>query len=176
MANTFTQIHIQVIFAVKKRTGWIQIEWKNELYKYITGIIQTNGHKLIAINGVSDHIHVFFGMRPVQSLSDLMQDIKGSSSKWINEKKFIRDKFEWQEGYGAFSYSKSQASKVIAYVQNQEAHHRKITFLEEYRNFLEKFEVAYDERYIIYSSRIISRPCGTLKQLIHCFVLPIFCP
>ena len=148
MANTYTQIHIQVIFAVKNRTGLIQKEWKDELYKYITGIIQTHDHKLLAINGMPDHLHVFFGMRPIQSLSDLMQDIKGSSSKWINEKKFIKGKFEWQEGYGAFSYGKSQASSVIAYVQNQEVHHRKITFLEEYKKFLEKFEVDYDEQYI----------------------------
>jgi REP element-mobilizing transposase RayT len=132
----------------KKRTGLIQKEWKDELYKYITGIIQKQDHKLLAINGMPDHLHVFFGMRPIQSLSDLMQDIKGSSSKWINEKKFIKDKFEWQEGYGAFSYSKSQTSRVIAYVQNQEVHHQKITFLEEYIKFFKKYEVDYDERYI----------------------------
>jgi len=151
MSNTYTQIHIQAIFAVKKRTGLIQKEWKGELYKYITGIIQKNNHKLLAINGVSDHIHIFFGMRPVQSLSDLMQDVKGSSSKWINEKQLIKDRFEWQEGYGAFSYSKSQVSKVIAYIESQEEHHRKMTFLEEYRDFLQKFEVDYDERYIFKS-------------------------
>ncbi len=148
MANTYTQIHLQAIFAVKKRTGLIQKEWKDELYKYITGIIQAQDHKLLAINGMPDHLHVFFGMRPIQSLSDLMQDIKQDSSKWINQKKFIKEKFEWQEGFGGFSYSKSQASRVIAYVQNQEAHHRKITFLDEYKKFLEKFEVDYDERYI----------------------------
>ena len=118
------------------------------MYKYITGIIQKHDHKLLAINGMPDHVHIFFGMRPTQSLSDLMQDVKGGSSKWINEKKFIKAKFEWQEGFGAFSYSKSQASRVIAYVENQEVHHRKITFLDEYKMFLEKFEVAYDERYI----------------------------
>ena len=148
MANTYTQIHLQVIFAVKKRTGLIQNEWKDELYKYITGIIQKSGHKLLAINGMPDHLHVFFGMRPIQSLSDLMQNIKQDSSRWINRKKFIKEKFEWQEGFGAFSYSKSQASRVIAYVQNQENHHRKITFLDEYKKFLEKFEVHYDDRYI----------------------------
>ena len=148
MANTYHQIHIQAIFAVKKRTGLIQKEWKDELYKYITGVIQEHEHKLLAINGMPDHLHVFFGMRPSQSLSDLMQDIKGGSSKWINEKKFIKAKFEWQEGFGAFSYSRSQASKVISYVQSQEAHHRKFTFLDEYKKFLEKFEVDYDERYI----------------------------
>jgi REP element-mobilizing transposase RayT len=148
MANTYTQIHIQAIFAVKKRTGLIHNEWKDELYKYITGIIHTHNHKLLAINGASDHLHIFFGMRPNQSLSDLMQDIKGSSSKWINQKKFISQKFEWQEGYGAFSYSISQISKAIAYIENQEIHHRTISFLDEYKNFLEKFEVACDERYI----------------------------
>ena len=148
MANTFHQIHIQSIFAVKKITGLIQREWKDELYKYITGIIQKHDHKLLAINGMADHVHIFFGMRPTQSLSDLMQDVKGNSSKWINEKKFIESKFEWQSGFGAFSYSKSQVSTVIGYIQNQENHHRKITFLQEYKKFLDKFEADYDERYI----------------------------
>jgi putative transposase len=148
MANTYHQIHIQGIFAVKNRSGLIQREWKDELYKYITGIIQTHNYKLLAINGIPDHLHIFFGMRPTQSLSDLMQDVKGSSSKWINEKKFIKAKFEWQEGFGAFSYSKSQFPKVIEYVRNQEAHHRKVTFLDEYKMFLKKFEIDYDDRYI----------------------------
>ena len=120
MANTYTQIHIQAIFAVKKRTGLIKGEWKDELYKYLTGIIQAYDHKLLAINGMPDHIHIFFGMRPVQSLSDLMQEVKEDSSKWINQKKFIPDKFEWQQGFGAFSYSKSHVSRVIANVLNQE--------------------------------------------------------
>ena len=148
MANTYTQIHIQAIFAVKRRTGLIQKEWKDELYKYITGIIQAHDHKLLAINCMQDHLHIFFGMRPIQALSDLMQDIKGSSSKWINEKKFVKEKFEWQEGYGAFSYSKSHVPSVIKYVQNQEVHHRKITFLNEYKSFLEKFGIDYNEQYI----------------------------
>jgi len=95
MANTYTQIHLQVIFAVKKRTGLIQKEWKDELYKYITGIIQSQDHKLLAINGMPDHLHIFFGMRPIQSLSDLMQDVKQDSSKWINNKNFTKEKFEW---------------------------------------------------------------------------------
>ena len=148
MANTYTQIHMQAIFAVKKRTGLIQKEWKDELYRYVTGVVQAQDHKLLAINGTPDHLHVFFGMRPIQSLSDLMQHIKQDSSKWINQKRFIKERFEWQEGFGAFSYSKSQASRVITYIQNQEAHHRKITFLDEYKKFLEKFGVDYDERYI----------------------------
>ena len=116
MANTYTQIHIQAIFAVRNRVGLIQQEWKDDLYKYITGMIQAHSHKLVAINGMADHVHVFFGMRPVQSLSELMQDIKGSSSKWINEKKIVKGRFEWQEGYGAFSYGKSQIGNVISYI------------------------------------------------------------
>jgi REP element-mobilizing transposase RayT len=148
MANTYTQIHIQAIFAVRYREAVIQKAWKADLYKYITGIIQTQKHKLIAINGMDDHVHVLFGMRPVQSLSDLMQDIKGSSSTWINKSKFVRGRFEWQEGYGAFSYSKSQLADVISYIQNQEAHHKKFNFLEEYKIFLERFNVDYDERYV----------------------------
>jgi REP element-mobilizing transposase RayT len=148
MANTYTQIHIHVIFAVRNRIGLIQNDWRDELYKYITGIIQSYKHKLLAINGMPDHLHAFFGMRPTQSLSDLMQDIKGSSSIWINDRKFVKGKFEWQEGYGAFTYSKSQEANVIAYIRDQEIHHRKRNFLEEYKEFLERFNVDYDERYI----------------------------
>ena len=104
MPNTYTQIHIQFVFAVKYRQGLIKKEWKDDLYKYITGIIQNQGHKLLAINGVEDHIHILIGLRPKQSISDLMQDVKGGSSKWINDNKFTLGRFEWQEGYGAFSY------------------------------------------------------------------------
>ena len=148
MANTYTQIHIQAVFAVKYRIGIIQKNWKDELFKYITGIIRENDHRLLAINGMPDHVHVFFGMRPAQSLSDLLQVIKANSSKWINERGFVKGRFEWQQGFGAFSYSKSQISDVIAYIQNQEAHHQKRTFLDEYRNLLEEFDVEYDSRYI----------------------------
>jgi REP element-mobilizing transposase RayT len=135
MANAYTQIHIHAVFAVQNRECIISAQWKDELYKYITGIIRNNNHKPLAINGMPDHIHILFGMRPVQSLSDLMQDIKGYSSKWINEKHFIKTKFSWQEGYGAFSYSKSQLPQVISYIENQENHHKKKTFSEEYRSF-----------------------------------------
>lgn len=148
MPNTYTQVHIQFVFAVKYRDSCIHTSWKDELYKYITGIIQNNKHKLITINGMSDHIHILIGLRPTQSISDLIQDIKGNSSKWINEKKFVKGKFEWQEGYGAFSYGKSQIKDVIEYIENQELHHQKKTFTEEYLNFLRKFEVEYDEKYI----------------------------
>jgi len=148
MANTYTQIHIHAIFAVKYRQALIQKEWKNELYKYVTGIIQNNNHKLLIINGMSDHIHILFGMKPSQSLSDLMQDIKGGSSKWINDQKLIQNKFTWQSGYGAFSYSLSQIPNVIRYIENQEEHHRKKSFLEEYDDILKKFNVEYDEKFV----------------------------
>lgn len=148
MPNTYTQIHIQFVFAVKFRHGLISSSWKDELYQYITGIVQNNKHKLISINGMPDHIHILIGVRPHQSISDLMQDVKGGSSKWINEKKFLKGKFEWQQGYGAFSYGKSQLKDVIHYIQNQEQHHQKKTFLQEYVEFLEKFEVEYDESFI----------------------------
>ena len=148
MANTYTQIHIQFVFAVKYRNGLINPEWKDELYKYISGIVHRNNHKMICINGMPDHVHILIGLRPTQSISDLMQDIKGNSSKWINEKQFIKSKFEWQEGYGAFSYGKSQINDVIAYINNQENHHKKITFREEYLEFLKKFEIDFKEEYI----------------------------
>ncbi len=148
MANTYTQIHIQAVFAVQNRDCVIRKKWKDELCKYITGIIRNNNHKVLAINGMPDHIHIFFGMRPTQSLSDLMQDVKGDSSKWINDKGLVKGRFSWQEGYGAFSYSKSHVDRVINYVKNQEKHHRKKTFIEEYNELLDKFEVDYDERYI----------------------------
>jgi putative transposase len=148
MANTYTQIHVQFVFAVKYRNGLIIPSLKEELYQYISGIIKHHNHKLLAINGMPDHIHIFIGMRPTQSISDLMQDIKGSSSKWINEKKFLKVKFEWQEGYGAFSYSKSHVDNVINYIKNQEEHHKKESFRDEYLNILNRFEVDYDEKYI----------------------------
>lgn len=148
MANTYTQIHIQFVFAVKNRAATIHSSWKVELYKYITGIIQHHKHKLIAINGMADHIHILVGMRPTQNISDLMQDVKASSSKWINEKQLAHGRFEWQEGYGAFSYGKSQIKDVIAYINNQEQHHQIKTFKEEYVDFLKKFEVEYDEKFI----------------------------
>jgi len=148
MANTYTKIHIQFIFAVKYRESIIQHTWKDELYKYITGVVQNQKHKMLAINGMPDHIHLLAGIHPTQSISDLLQDIKGNSSKWINDKKFVRGKFEWQEGYGAFSYGASQLKNVINYIENQEIHHKKINFKNEYLSFLKKFNVEYDERYI----------------------------
>jgi putative transposase len=148
MANTYTQIHLHLIFAVQNRKSLINDSWKDRLYQYITAIVQTNKHKMIIINGMPDHIHIAIGMRPTQSLSDLMQDIKGSSSTWINENKLASGKFQWQEGYGAFSYNKSLLPKLINYIKNQEEHHKQTTFLEEYKDFLRAFEIDFDERYI----------------------------
>ena len=148
MVNTYTQIHIQAVFSIQGRNCIIGKLWKDELYRYMTGIIQNHGHKVLAINGMPDHVHTFFGMRPNQSLSDLMQDIKGDSSLWINKKGFVKGRFSWQEGYGAFSYSKSNVNNVIDYIKNQEIHHRKKTFIEEYLEVLKKFDVDFDERYL----------------------------
>ena len=149
MANTYTQIHFQVVFAVQNRQSLISKKWEDELYKYITGIIQNYNHKVLQINGMPNHIHILFGMRPTQSLSDLMKKIKGNSSKWINEKEFLREKFSWQAGYGGFTYSKSQLPNVIRYIKNQKEHHKNISFLEEYLKFLKDYEVEYDERYLL---------------------------
>jgi REP element-mobilizing transposase RayT len=149
MSNTYTQIHIQIIFAVQYRAAKIDQIWKNELYKYISGIVLAQKHKLIIINGTSDHVHILIGYRPHQSLSDLVQDIKGSSSKWISDKKLTAIKFNWQKGYAAFSYSQSHLTKVINYIKNQEQHHKKKTFIDEYKEFLKAFNVEYDERYIL---------------------------
>ena len=148
MPNTYTQIYLQFVFAVKYRAGVIKPSWKNNLYQYITGIVQNNGHKMLVINGMPDHLHIFIGMMPNQSISDLLKDIKRSSSIWINENKFVKGKFEWQEGYGAFSYAKSQIKNVITYIENQEEHHKSESFKKEYIQFLQKFEIAYDEKYI----------------------------
>ena len=148
MPNTYTQIHIQAVFPVKYRRSQIQNEWKNELYKYITGIVQNHKHKMLAINGMPDHLHLFFGMRPTQSLSELLQDIKGSSSKWINDQKLTQRQFEWQQGFGAFSYCRAEVEKVIAYIHNQQVHHQKRTFLQEYKILLKEFEIEYSEQFI----------------------------
>ncbi|HPM03299.1 MAG TPA: IS200/IS605 family transposase [Candidatus Cloacimonadota bacterium] len=148
MANTYTQIHIHAVFSVQNRISLISEKWRERLYQYITGIVQNNGHKMLAINGMPDHLHILFGMRPAQSLSDLMQDIKGDSSKWINSNRFVAGKFSWQEGYGAFSYSKKDLDQIIPYIMNQEEHHRSRSFITEYTSLLDEFEVDFEERYI----------------------------
>jgi putative transposase len=148
MANTYTQIHIHAVFSVRNRECIITDCWRDELYKYITGIVQNNKHKLLAINGMPDHIHILFGLRPSQSLSDLMQDIKGGSSRWINERRFVYGKFSWQEGYGAFSYSKSDLPNVFRYIEGQRQHHSKEKFIDEYVGLLNEFEIDYNDEYI----------------------------
>lgn len=148
MPNTYTQLHIHFVFAVKYRAALIDKEWKERLHQYITGIFQQNEHKMLQINSMPDHIHIFIGMRPHQSISSLIQNVKSESSKWIKEQKFCAGPFAWQEGYGAFSYGKSQIDNVIRYIKNQEQHHQKKTFLEEYREFLTLFEIDWDEKYI----------------------------
>ena len=145
---TYTQIHIQLIFAVKFRDALIQNHWEDELYKYITGIIQHHNHKLLSIKGMSDHLHILIGLRPNQALSELVNQIKSNSSKWINEKRFCNVRFEWQKGYGAFSYGKSQIADVINYINNQEVHHQKKSFKQEYLDFLNKFEIEYNQEYV----------------------------
>lgn len=148
MANTYTQIHIQVIIAVQNRKNLINKNWEAFLYSYIAGIIQNHDHKVLQINGMPDHIHILFGMRPTQALSDLIKQVKQDSTKWINQQGYLKSRFSWQAGYGAFSYSKSQVPKVIRYIRNQKEHHKRKTFREEYLEFLEAFEIDFNEGYI----------------------------
>ncbi|GHT43289.1 transposase [Bacteroidia bacterium] len=148
MANTFTQIHIHTVFAVQNRGSLINKSWQERLYKYIIAIMQKHGHKVLSIGGMPDHVHILFGFRPTQALSNLIQEVKRDSSEWITKEKLVRGQFSWQEGYGAFSYSKSHISQVASYIENQEEHHKKKTFLDEYRKILDDFELEYDERYV----------------------------
>ena len=148
MSGTFSQIYIQVVFAVKGRDNCIDKLWKDELHKYIAGIVKAKGQKSIIVNGMPDHIHAFIGLKPSMAISDLVRDMKNNSSNFINEKKFVKGKFSWQEGYGSFSYSHSHIQDVYNYILNQEEHHKKKTFKEEYIEFLKKFEVDYDEKYL----------------------------
>jgi len=148
MPGTFTQIYIQVVFAVKNRKTLIQSNWEEELYKYINGIVRNKGQKMLAINGMPDHIHFFIGMKPSCCLSDLVREVKKSSDDFVKEKGFTKDKFRWQEGYGAFLYSHSALDNVIGYIMNQKEHHKKKTFKEEYLEFLQKFEIEFKDEYL----------------------------
>jgi putative transposase len=148
MANTYTQIYVQLVFAVEGRQNLIKPDYNDELQKYITGIVSAQKQKLIAINNLPDHLHLLVGLRPDSSLSDLVRDIKANSSKFINEKRWIIGRFSWQEGFGAFSYSRSQLGAVIRYIENQQKHHAKQSFQNEYVELLKKFEIEYDPRYI----------------------------
>jgi putative transposase len=147
MPGTFSQIYIQIVFAVKYREALIISEWEERLYQYISGTITKKDQKLIAINGMPDHIHIFIGMKPTCCLSDLVRDIKRSSTDFVKENNFANN-FRWQEGYGAFSYSHSHLDNVYKYILNQKEHHKKVTFKDEYIDFLKKFNVEHDEKYL----------------------------
>ena len=148
MANTYTQLYIQCVFAVKFREAMLHPEWDHELRLYITTVLQNNGHKMLAINNMEDHMHFFVGLNPKHSISDMMKSAKADSSRWINQRGFLRRKFNWQDGFGAFSYSRSHIDNVVKYIINQQEHHKKISFLDEYRMMLKKFNIDFDERYI----------------------------
>lgn len=146
--NTYTQLYVQLIFAAKFRESFLKKNYREELWQYISGIVTNKEHKSIIVNGMHDHAHIFLGLNPKMAISDLVRDIKRSSSVFINEKRWIAGKFQWQDGYGAFSYSRSQLEIVYNYIKNQETHHKKKTFREEYINLLKKHNVDFDERYL----------------------------
>ena len=148
MPNTFTQIYVQVVFAVNGRQSLISPSFKETLFKYIGGTMRNANQKLIAINGMPDHVHILVGLKPTVAISDLVKDIKVASSRFINDKKLVRGRFSWQEGFGAFSYSQSHLSKVASYIENQERHHARRSFKEEYLSILKSFHIEYDERYL----------------------------
>ena len=148
MAGSFHQIYIQIVFAVKGRQALISKTWEEQLYKYMTGIIQGKDQKMIAINGVRDHVHLLIGMKPTCCLSDLVREVKKSSNEFVNQHRLVRGKFNWQDGYGAFSYSHSDLDHVAQYVMNQKKHHRTKTFEEEYRQLLDEFQVPYKREYL----------------------------
>jgi putative transposase len=146
--DTYTRIYIHIVFAIKYRDALISSSWKERLHKYITGIIQNHGHKLMTINTMPNHAHIFIGMKPDAALSDLVRDIKRDSTNFVNNEINMRGKFGWQEGFGAFSYSHSQIDSVAQYIVNQEEHHRRKTFKEEYETMLKDYAVEYDDRYV----------------------------
>lgn len=148
MANTYSSIIIQTVFAVKYRNAKIQNEWKGELFSVIGNLINETECKTLIVNGVADHVHCLFGLKAKHSLSTIMQSVKAKSSKWLNESNYLQSRFEWQDGFGAFSYNKGQIDKVYHYIKNQEAHHRKITFSEEYESMLKKYQIDYDPKYL----------------------------
>jgi putative transposase len=149
MANTYSQIYIQIVFAVKNRNNLIPKENREELHKIITGIVQNHGQKMLSVFCMPDHVHMLIGLKPSISISDLTRDVKAASSKFINDKQWLPSQFNWQEGFGAFSYSSNQIDTVIKYILNQEEHHKKLTFKEEYIDFLNKFGIKYEDKYVL---------------------------
>jgi len=148
MANTYTKLYVHVVFAVKGRDNLISTQWKDDLYRYITGIVSAKDQKLMIINGMADHIHILLGLRPDCRLSDLIRDIKANSSRWINEKRYVVGKFEWQTGFGAFTLGQSQVKRVADYIQSQEEHHHGKSFKEEYIAFLKAYQIDFKTEYI----------------------------
>ncbi|MEJ5317849.1 MAG: IS200/IS605 family transposase [Tenuifilum sp.] len=148
MANTFTQLYVHLVFSPKNRDALIKKSWKENLEKYITGIVQNNGHKILAVNCMPDHIHIFIGYNVNQLIPHLVEHIKTSSTAWVNEEKLSKFKFEWQRGYGAFSHSRSQLDSVVKYIHNQEQHHQKKSFKEEYFEILKKNDIKYQDEYL----------------------------
>ena len=148
MANTFSQIYIQTVFAVSNRMSLITPEFKEDLHKYITGIVRNQRQKLITMNGMPDHLHILIGLKPSMALADLVRDIKAESSTYVNKNRWVRGKFSWQEGYGAFSYGHSQLDTIIRYIQNQEKHHKRRSFKDEYLAWLKKYEIPFEEKYV----------------------------
>jgi putative transposase len=148
MSDTFTQIYIHIVFAVQNRNALIHKSWEEELYKYISGIVQNKGQKMLSINGTSNHIHFLIGLKPTCCLSDLVREIKKSTNTFVKERKFTHSNFQWQEGFGAFSYSHSQLTDVIQYIINQKEHHKKLTFRDEYLAFLKAFEIEFKVQYL----------------------------
>jgi len=147
MSNTYTQLYVHAIFAVKYRLAVLQESWEDRLQKYITGIVQNHGHKMLAINNVHDHMHLFYGLNPTQSISTLMQYVKGGSSAWINQNRLTKRPFNWQEGYGAFSVAKDDIDSVVKYIMNQKEHHKTETLQEEIHRILTEYGVEFDVRY-----------------------------
>ncbi len=148
MANTYSQIYIQIVFSVKERKNLLQPPWRQEVYKYIAGIIKNKGHKSIIVNGMADHVHILIGLKPSAALSDLVRGIKNNTTNYINQNQWVQGKFAWQEGYGAFSYGHSQLEDVYQYILHQEEHHQKHTFKDEYLRLLQKFQIPYEEPYL----------------------------
>ncbi len=148
MANTYSQLYIHLVFAVKGRQSLIHADWKETLYKYIAGIISNQKQKLMIINGMPDHVHILIGLKPDKCISDLVRDIKSNSSKFINEQGVVKGHFEWQDGFGAFSVSQSHVPKLILYIRDQETHHKKRSFLAEYLGFLKAYEIDFKPEYL----------------------------
>ena len=148
MPNTYTQVHIHFVFAVKNRRALLDPSWRGELFKYMTGILQRNGHKVLALNGIEDHVHILIGLGTEHGLARIMQVVKGDSSEWINKRGFCKERFEWQGGYGAFAVQKTILMTVIRYIRNQEEHHRKESFKNEYLKILKEEEIDFDEKYL----------------------------